>query len=151
MNDVDHRAISRFQRDTHPGYIQVGNYLCELKEAVIQANGPNAHGLQPVAQVRRQTLVGSQEDVTNENGSTSTPQQNQVTSSPHEQLRQQPPASSIQAGSGQGGEIFKQQGRLVIGGGKATGASMNSRDLANFLGVVEGGTGTGATIRTAGE
>jgi hypothetical protein len=138
MNDVDHKEICKFPSDSHPGYLQVVRYLKQLKDRIEKANAGAEQRL------RHKTATTSLVD----NGTTqaSNSGQSPLAEGPKEQdaVAQR----AIQAGGGKGGRIFKDDSSLVVGGGYASGATVNLSDLQKFTGTIEGGTGDGAKIQT---
>lgn len=139
MNDVDHRGICRFPSDTHPGYIQVVGYLNQLwgkleKAKTVQDKQDRLHDISAMALVGQAAVDTS----------------NLQPSPPVGEAKQYGVIAnhSIQAGDGQGGQIVNDGNHLIVGGGRATGATMNLRDLKNFTGIAEGGRGAGARILT---
>jgi hypothetical protein len=139
MNDVDHRGICRFPSDTYPGYIQVVGYLNQLRGKLEKAKAFRGEQDQLYDTVTIAPVIQRTAD-------TSSPQQSPSVgkAKQHGAIANQ----GIQAGDGQGGQIFNDGNHLIVGGGRATGATMSLSDLKNFTGTVEGGTGTGARIRT---
>ncbi|KAK0716270.1 hypothetical protein B0H67DRAFT_582752 [Lasiosphaeris hirsuta] len=129
MSNVDHKDICRFPTDTHPGYLQIGACLVRIQEQIQQAvAGPPCYF--PHALPTQQDQRADKPDVTLSSLDTA----------------RQPTPSGIRAGQGIGGSISRSDNTIVIGGGRATGASMTLRDLQGFTGRVEGGTGHGAVI-----
>jgi hypothetical protein len=143
MNDVNHREICKFPRDSHPGYIQIGDCLKSLKESLAGANAAvdesPKHG-----QLRGRALEQPVNGGAEEARDGTLPRQDQL----ENVVNQQGSNHSIQAGEGEGGKIVRGADGLTVGGGRATGASMSLRDLQSFMGTVEGGQGAGATIQT---
>jgi hypothetical protein len=135
MNNVNHTEICRFPSNTHPGYIQVGVCLCRIKDRLAAADAGDAVPGYPGI-----PLPGPPPNAPLEQHHPET----------HCQVPNDPaPASEsghLQAGHGEGGVITRNAAGLVIGGGRGTGATANLRDLLDFQGTVQGGTGLGARV-----
>ncbi|KAK0614407.1 hypothetical protein B0T14DRAFT_570343 [Immersiella caudata] len=127
MSNVDHKDICRFPSDAHPGYLQIGECLVRIRNSILEAIDAADDG-KPPEYLPSEALL-EKEDTS-------------ATLSPAISR----PTSGIRAGEGTGGSISRTENSVVIGGGRATGATMKLRDLQNFRGRVEGGTGHGAVV-----
>ncbi|KAI0387075.1 hypothetical protein F5Y04DRAFT_242956 [Hypomontagnella monticulosa] len=139
MGDVDHVQICRFPHRTHPGYDQICRCILRIRgrisTAVSAKTGSGHEVLEPLV---------DQPQPNNPAFDESSQHRPRYPTEADQPIAQR---SVIQGGKARGGNISFDGRRFDVGGGYAEGGSADLQDGKNFYGSVEGGIGSGGTLR----